>query len=700
MENTLQQFTDQFLNCKYRYLDDGKTGRGGIKSDTRKQYLNTPEHKYGEFFTVNGFSGGQKEENLTSLNAFFADIDWDNDIAQDDKKKRIQEIYIQLDEKGVVPSAIVETKKGCHVYWIFEKPYPKEKIDEWRAIETTITDQLKGDPNAKDPCRILRIPGSLHWKDTTTPFTVTLWSDTGARYSWDNIKKVFPPTKNEQGGSHIKTPINKLVGLKQGGEGRNPAMAKLIGKLIKNLHHTQWREEVLPVALQVNLTYQPPLPIEEVHKIFESIGRMEMRARNKEIKVIKKNVTDTEIATETLESGEVVPALQATSKGGIYNNEQNVLRNLHYYYKDRLRYNTFTERIEFDGRDYQDDDVGEVVAFMQTRGRMPTIPRRTVELALVTYALRNSYDEAQEYLDSLVWDGQERLKNWLITATHVEPTEFNKTAPAQWLQNGLVQRLYNPGVQWHYVLAIIGGQGTGKTSLFQALGGPWYKSYAGGADSKDLAILCTGAAIMDLDEGVAVSKTDYARMKSFISQPTDEYRSPYARRSTKHVRRFVFSMTTNHNTPLKDPTGNRRYWIINTRDNEIDHEWVRGNRDQLYAEALYNIKNNILLPDVPQSEAIENQEDSVMEDPWTNDILQYVYDKNEVTLKDIYIEAIEKNKGFDVSISKMDRLVDMRIAEVLSKHGFDKKRVMRDGIRRSVWSRIEPVKQESLDINF
>lgn len=702
MENNFtQDFLSNFPNHGYRYLYDPSTqSKSGINSQVEKPEMN--EGKYGAYFTVNGFQGGYKETNLVSLNAFFADIDWEEGIDITVKKQRIQNVFIQCEELNLSPSYIVETKKGCHIYWILEKPETKEKIEEWKAIENTIIEKIGGDDNAKDPCRILRIPGTKHWKDPLNPFTIKIWCDTGSRYSWEQIKKVFPPSLIH-GKAHQKTPLTALVGLKQGGEGRNPAIAKLIGKLIKNLHHSKWREEVLPVALSVNQTYQPPLDPEEVLKVFDSIGKMELRARSKKQLEEKKSVNAIEIATETLPDGTIVPTLQMSSKGGVFNNEQNVLRNLHYYFKDRLKYNTFTERIEFDGRDYQDDDVGEIVAFMQTEGRMPTIPRRTVELALITYALRNSYDEARDYLEALVWDGQKRLETWLVQATGIESTPFNKYAPAQWLQNGLVRRLWTPFVQWHQVLAVIGGQGTGKTSLFQALGGKWYKSYAGGADSKDLAILCTGAAIMDLDEGVAVSKVDYARMKSFISQPNDEYRSPYARRSTKHVRRFVFSMTTNSSTPLRDPTGNRRYWIINTKNNKIDFEWVRENRDQLFAEALHNIKNDIELPEVPFETATENQEDAIMDDPWTNDVLEYLSDKNETTSRDIFIEAIEKRKDdsdFKSSLFRLDRFVDMRISEILSKNGFEKRRVMRDTVRKYVWFRIDPIEIIAKKIDF
>jgi hypothetical protein len=382
------------------------------------------------------------------------------------------------------------------------------------------------------------------------------------------------------------------------------------------------------------------------------------------------------------------PISKNGTPGVPYKDETNVLLNLVFHYGGRLKYNTFTETIEFDGTPFHDDDVGEIVAFMQTVGRMPTVSRSIVENAINTFAIRNSYDEAKEYLDSLVWDKVLRLENWLIRISGIEDTKFNRYAPANWLQNGLVNRLYNPGTQWHYVFGFIGKTGTGKTAVFQSLGGKWYKSYAGGADAKDLAILCTGVAILDLDEGVAVSKTDYARMKSFISQPVDEYRSPYAKHSAKHVRRFVFSMTTNSDTPLRDPTGNRRYWLIDTDDRELDWKWVKENRDQLFAEAMHNLKNNITLPEVPKDEALASQELALMDDPWTNDILEYTSDKNETTIKDVYRDVIIGDTSVQkISIERVDRFVEMRIAEVLKKNGFNRSREMRDGVRQMFWKR-------------
>ena len=49
--------------------------------------------------------------------------------------------------------------------------------------------------------------------------------------------------------------------------------------------------------------------------------------------------------------------------------------------------------------------------------------------------------------------------------------------------------------------------------------------------------------------------------------------------------------TTNSSNFLNDPTGDRRFWVLEIpEEHKIDVAWVKANRDQLWAEAiaLYN----------------------------------------------------------------------------------------------------------------
>ena len=56
------------------------------------------------------------------------------------------------------------------------------------------------------------------------------------------------------------------------------------------------------------------------------------------------------------------------------------------------------------------------------------------------------------------------------------------------------------------------------------------------------------------------------RLKQFWTSPTDEIRVPYGRRSEDRPRVTAYYGTANDSGILKDPTGNRRYWVFSLQE--------------------------------------------------------------------------------------------------------------------------------------
>ncbi len=69
-----------------------------------------------------------------------------------------------------------------------------------------------------------------------------------------------------------------LVDLKEG-EGRDNALAALVGKLVMTVAPGKWDEEVFPAIVAVNKTYKPPLSEADVRRIYKSITETEARRR-------------------------------------------------------------------------------------------------------------------------------------------------------------------------------------------------------------------------------------------------------------------------------------------------------------------------------------------------------------------------------------------------------------------------------------
>ncbi len=104
----------------------------------------------------------------------------------------------------------------------------------------------------------------------------------------------------------VKKALPELIGLKEG-EGRNNAMASLIGSLLLRTDQDNWDEQVLLVAEQVNNTYLPPMSRGELLGIYNSIAKKEIERRNKVSMQNNKSVkTDISKFTPALTHAELI----------------------------------------------------------------------------------------------------------------------------------------------------------------------------------------------------------------------------------------------------------------------------------------------------------------------------------------------------------------------------------------------------------
>jgi hypothetical protein len=85
-----------------------------------------------------------------------------------------------------------------------------------------------------------------------------------------------------------------------------------------------------------------------------------------------------------------------------------------------------------------------------------------------------------------------------------------------------------------------------------------------------------------------LSKSDVNAVKTMLSTTMDTYRPAYGRGDVEVQRAFLCVGSTNSESYLIDPTGNRRFWPIKVGDGtmHLDREWLFKNREQLWAEAM------------------------------------------------------------------------------------------------------------------
>jgi hypothetical protein len=165
---------------RYYRLYDPEPQRHGVIEVDRAEAQNWNEQGWGIFWSVNSFNGPRRKENLRRINAWALDLDSGPKV---DQFKRIQ--------MGLVPSLIIESLRGYHIYWIAKDA----TLDGYRSI---LTDRLcpfySGDVRATDVCRILRVPGYFHCKDLDSRFLVKKIHRYPCSYTEQEMCMFYPPS--------------------------------------------------------------------------------------------------------------------------------------------------------------------------------------------------------------------------------------------------------------------------------------------------------------------------------------------------------------------------------------------------------------------------------------------------------------------------------------------------------------------------
>lgn len=207
-----------------------------------------------------------------------------------------------------------------------------------------------------------------------------------------------------------------------------------------------------------------------------------------------------------------------------------------------------------------------------------------------TFFSERSYNPVMEYMERAAenWDGRKRINQMLQVYLGAEDIDLVSKIAEMWLV-GAVAKVYDPYAKFDYVLDLVGGQGVGKTSLLQKLGGEWYTDAVTDFANKDNYDIMLKALIVNDDEMVASNRMSFAETKAFISKTSLRFRKPYMKRTEEFAKNFVLARTTNQNEYLKDKTGERRFLPVlaniekqKKHPMEIEPETV----EQIWGEAV------------------------------------------------------------------------------------------------------------------
>jgi hypothetical protein len=311
------------------------------------------------------------------------------------------------------------------------------------------------------------------------------------------------------------------------------------------------------------------------------------------------------------------------------------------------------------GRPFRDEHAVVAAEWLSRKGM--SFSRRAIIDTMLDVSQKQPFDPVCNILDELDWDGTERLSNFLVRYFGVPPDKapWARCIGRKWLISA-VARAYKPGCKADNILILEGEQGTRKSTALDVLGLGFTREIRVKLDDKDASdALHSGAwlaVLSELDSFKATARIE--AIKAFLTLCEDYYRQAYARVTGTFQRSMVFAATTNEETYLNDPTGNRRFWPIGV--GEIDLEGLRADVEQLWAEAVQAFRDGEPWHIEDPSEralAESEQRTRLLPDSWEVYVSEYVDGRDAVSLNDVLENAleIERSRQTPQSVARVTR---------------------------------------------
>ena len=287
------------------------------------------------------------------------------------------------------------------------------------------------------------------------------------------------------------------------------------------------------------------------------------------------------------------------------------------------------------GKTLNDTDMKYILRRMEKYG---ISSEKKIESAIRIVANENRYHPIRDYLNSLKWDGTERIAHVLHHFLGAAEDEYTCEAMKIFLL-GAIKRVFQPGCKFETMLCLVGGQGAGKSSFFRLLAvkDEWFSDDLRRLDDDNVYRKLQGHWIIEMSEMIATANAkNIEEIKSFLSKQKETYKVPYETHPADRLRQCVFAGTTNRQDFLpRDRTGNRRFIPIpvdaelaevHILDNEAES---RAYIDQLWAEAMtiYNSGNYKLAFSPAMQETLQaHQQDFMQEDAQAGMIYAFLED--------------------------------------------------------------------------
>ena len=350
--------------------------------------------------------------------------------------------------------------------------------------------------------------------------------------------------------------------------------------------------------------------------------------------------------------------MEQSQKGKVYNTAANYKKVLQYdpLLKGAIRKNMLTERIDIvkplgwqrDSTTLTDMDVKYLLLYFEENYGL-TVEKKITD-AITVIANENRYHPVCGFLNSLQWDGQERIRHCLHHFLGSEENEYTYEALKLFML-GAVSRVFKPGCKFEVMLCLVGGQGAGKSTFFRllAVNDDWFSDDLKKLDDDNVYRKMQGHWIIEMSEMIATANAkSIEEIKSFLSRQKETYKIPYETHPADRLRQCVFGGSSNtlDFLPL-DRTGNRRFLpvMVCPEQSEVhileDEAASRAYIIQMWAEVMEIYRSgNFKLKLSKETDTFlkAHQREFMPEDTKAGQIIDYLerYSGNMVCSKQLY----------------------------------------------------------------
>jgi len=245
----------------------------------------------------------------------------------------------------------------------------------------------------------------------------------------------------------------------------------------------------------------------------------------------------------------------------------------------------------------------------------------------------------------------------------------------KWLISCVAAAYEEHGFSAEGILTFRGAQGLGKTLWFKRLcdydRGWLLEGATLNPSDKDSVKRAVSHWIVELGEIESTfKKSDIDQLKAFVSAGYDELRLPYDRAFSRYQRRTAFYASVNAREFLTDTSGNRRFWVLDVKDIDVNHGV---DMQQMWAqvkETMYvkGQKNWFLSPD--EREMLNESNERYRTQSSVEDLLLEHVDFESIYTKPVQMTKLLRDMGI-----KSPRMPDFKeAARVLHERGIEKRR--------------------------